>query len=217
MQSTWNLFFSTKGRIGFSTYWFSLIVIHAFTGVAVYTEHKWGNPRDPMLFSTMAIATAWPGYALAVKRVHDRNRSGWFLLLLFIPIINLWPAFELLFGAGTPGENRFGRPEHDANQEQRSIGLEATRRRTQLNEDDFGSFPTFACPLLAMIGFFAGSALVALYVHKQQSLGGSSSSDAMPLWIPLVYGAALGANFGSLVGLVVGCFPFLWRVATVGE
>ena len=51
----------------------------------------------------------WIGLALAVKRCHDRDKSGWFLLIGFIPIIGgVWLLVELGFLDGTQGPNRFG-------------------------------------------------------------------------------------------------------------
>ena len=47
--------------------------------------------------------------AVAVKRYHDRDKSGWWILILFIPIIGLiWYIVELGFLPGTPGPNRYG-------------------------------------------------------------------------------------------------------------
>jgi uncharacterized membrane protein YhaH (DUF805 family) len=50
----------------------------------------------------------WPGIAILIKRSHDRDRSGWFILLFLVPFLNLWPLIELLFLRGTIGSNRFG-------------------------------------------------------------------------------------------------------------
>jgi hypothetical protein len=47
--------------------------------------------------------------ALAAKRLHDRDRSAWWLLFALIPIVGpLWLAITLALRAGTPGDNRFG-------------------------------------------------------------------------------------------------------------
>ena len=44
-----------------------------------------------------------------IKRRHDRDKSGWWMPILFVPIIGaIW-----LFLAGTPGPNRFGGPVMD--------------------------------------------------------------------------------------------------------
>jgi uncharacterized membrane protein YhaH (DUF805 family) len=51
----------------------------------------------------------WPALALQVKRWHDRDKSGWWVLIAFIPIIGaFWVLIECGFLDGTPGPNRFG-------------------------------------------------------------------------------------------------------------
>ena len=46
--------------------------------------------------------------ALGVRRLHDLDKSGWWLLLMIVPLVNLGMAIYLLFFVGTIGENRFG-------------------------------------------------------------------------------------------------------------
>jgi uncharacterized membrane protein YhaH (DUF805 family) len=56
-----------------------------------------------------AILLTWMWIAIDVKRYHDRDRSGWWLLLLLIPVLGpLWLFVVLGFLKGTEGENRFG-------------------------------------------------------------------------------------------------------------
>jgi uncharacterized membrane protein YhaH (DUF805 family) len=46
---------------------------------------------------------------LAIKRFHDRDKSGWFVLISFIPVIGpIWLLIELGFLRGSAGDNRFG-------------------------------------------------------------------------------------------------------------
>ena len=43
------------------------------------------------------------------KRLHDRGRSAWWLIVLLIPVLGpLWLAIELALRRGTPGENQYG-------------------------------------------------------------------------------------------------------------
>jgi uncharacterized membrane protein YhaH (DUF805 family) len=52
---------------------------------------------------------AWPCVAVAVKRWHDRDKSGWWVLMLFVPVLGaLWVLVENGLLRGTPGANRFG-------------------------------------------------------------------------------------------------------------
>ena len=47
--------------------------------------------------------------AVTVRRLHDTNRSGWWYLLAFIPIIGDLVLFIFMCLKGTEGENRFGK------------------------------------------------------------------------------------------------------------
>ena len=55
------------------------------------------------------LALSVPSFVLAIKRCHDRDKSGWFVLISFIPVIGpIWLLVELGFLRGSQGENRFG-------------------------------------------------------------------------------------------------------------
>ena len=43
-----------------------------------------------------------------IARLHDINKSGWYVLLLFIPCVHLAILIYAFFFAGTKGPNRFG-------------------------------------------------------------------------------------------------------------
>jgi uncharacterized membrane protein YhaH (DUF805 family) len=58
------------------------------------------------------LALLWPSLAVSVKRCHDRNKSGLWLILMYLACFTvigaLWPLIELGFLDGTPGPNKFG-------------------------------------------------------------------------------------------------------------
>jgi uncharacterized membrane protein YhaH (DUF805 family) len=57
----------------------------------------------------LILITLWPALAIYTKRWHDRDKSGWWTLIIFIPIIgSIWLLVELGFLRGTDGPNRFG-------------------------------------------------------------------------------------------------------------
>jgi uncharacterized membrane protein YhaH (DUF805 family) len=67
------------------------------------------------LVGIYALAIFIPSLAVTVRRLHDRNMSGWFLLgyvvAQLIPIINIIAAIGMLvlmFLPGTPGPNKYG-------------------------------------------------------------------------------------------------------------
>lgn len=43
-----------------------------------------------------------------VKRFHDLDKSGWYVLGMLVPLFNIYLAIILLFQKGTTGPNRFG-------------------------------------------------------------------------------------------------------------
>ncbi len=50
--------------------------------------------------------------AVVVKRLHDRDKSMWWLLTYLIPFIGpIWMFIELGFLDGTPVERRYGNPQ----------------------------------------------------------------------------------------------------------
>lgn len=55
----------------------------------------------------IALILFIPAIAVAVRRLHDTNRSGWYLLIGLIPIVNLYLIY-LMFKEGDTGVNQYG-------------------------------------------------------------------------------------------------------------
>ena len=102
IQTCYKKFFDFSGRASKSEYWwFQLFQI------IIYVLSFLFQGDLALLFSIVVIANLIPIYAAAVRRIHDSNKSGWFVLLSFIPIIGLY-VFVLLVQDGSKGKNRFG-------------------------------------------------------------------------------------------------------------
>ena len=54
------------------------------------------------------LATFLPLWAAEVRRLHDGGRSGWWLLLWFIPLIGAIILLIWMIGKGTDGDNEYG-------------------------------------------------------------------------------------------------------------
>jgi uncharacterized membrane protein YhaH (DUF805 family) len=50
-----------------------------------------------------------PGLAVTVRRLHDTNRSGWWMLIALIPLIGIVILIIFLIQDSDPGDNRYGR------------------------------------------------------------------------------------------------------------
>ena len=91
-----------SGRASRSEYWY----FGLFTFLAVFGVSFLGFALLPIgaadaLGTIAQVALLLPGIAVGVRRMHDLDLSGWFLL---IPLYN----FVLLVSPGTDGPNRFG-------------------------------------------------------------------------------------------------------------
>lgn len=60
------------------------------------------------------IATIVISIMFGKRRLNDLNRSGWFVLLFIIPLVNLLLVIYMVFFAGTDGDNNYG-PQPEAN------------------------------------------------------------------------------------------------------
>lgn len=61
-----------------------------------------------LLGSLYALAVLLPGIGVSIRRLHDTDRSGWWLLIAFVPVIGAIVLLVFMVLDGTPGENRFG-------------------------------------------------------------------------------------------------------------
>jgi uncharacterized membrane protein YhaH (DUF805 family) len=56
----------------------------------------------------VSLALLLPNLAVAVRRLHDTDRSGWWLLLSLIPLLGTLVLLYFFVQRGTEGSNRFG-------------------------------------------------------------------------------------------------------------
>ena len=106
-------YFVIKGRASRSEYWFLQLL---FTPLAMYVGF-WSDPVsagtiDPpplyILSTIIVIFLFIPAITSQIRRFHDRDKSGWFILINFIPFVGWIIALVMLLDKGTPGKNRFG-------------------------------------------------------------------------------------------------------------
>jgi uncharacterized membrane protein YhaH (DUF805 family) len=126
--------FGFQGRLrrrDFWTLWISCTLTAAVLFVVI--TRSFGIQVSDQERQLIPLAILWPTYALLAKRMHDRNRSAWWALLLLAPelvgyleavvdlpqvlllpskitggLVALWFFFEFGFLEGTLGDNRFG-------------------------------------------------------------------------------------------------------------
>jgi uncharacterized membrane protein YhaH (DUF805 family) len=112
-------YFSAQGRVNRKQWWLYLVLpIVVISIILAYLDMATGR-FDPetgvgLYSGIFALLVLIPAIIVYIKRFHDRDKSGWWVLIGLIPVIGgIWLLIELGLLKGTPGPNRFGPPVTD--------------------------------------------------------------------------------------------------------
>ncbi len=94
------------GRSQRSEYWFFTLFNIIISVVIGLVEGFVGSPSILGLLYTFAVLL--PGLAVSVRRLHDTNHSGWWLLIALIPLVGAVILLIFMVTDSTPGENQYG-------------------------------------------------------------------------------------------------------------
>lgn len=86
-------------------WWFALanaIVVSVLTGLAAASK------AFIVLSVLYGVALIVPSLAVAVRRLHDTGKSGWMLLIGFIPVVGAIVLLVFYFTDSTRGTNQYG-------------------------------------------------------------------------------------------------------------
>ncbi len=108
-----------SGRSRRKEYWmftlFLFLLIIPFVAVMLATADPAGDGEIStlgtvalLIFGLFCLAIIIPSIAVQVRRFHDQDKSGWFVLMNFIPYVGSLIVFVFMCLEGTKGENRFG-------------------------------------------------------------------------------------------------------------
>lgn len=115
--------FSLKGRATRSE-WLLWRLIRILVYLVIKTfedliKSKELPPAFYLILVIISIITLWINISFDVRRLHDIDFSGWWILLNFIPFVSLSFFFILAIKKGTHGPNSFGA---DPLQQEQSYG-----------------------------------------------------------------------------------------------
>lgn len=98
-------YFDFQGKATRSQYWFYNLVLIGVVLVASFIDVAMDDGAslepEPILSSIVVLAHVIPSLAISVRRLHDIQKSGWWLLLLLAPVIG---SIILLVFMCTPSE-----------------------------------------------------------------------------------------------------------------
>ena len=96
-------YFVFEGRASRSEYWWFQLIVSPSYFISTVFEND-----IAYIFLGITLFTLIPAISAGVRRLHDTNRSGFFLLISFIPFIGGLILLFFLIPEGTKGKNRFG-------------------------------------------------------------------------------------------------------------
>ncbi|MGS1095233.1 DUF805 domain-containing protein [Aquamicrobium terrae] len=108
------LFFSVSGRVSRAAYFLGGMLVAVVQAFPLYrfTLAPEGSPESMMwstLFMVAFLASLWSNVALAVKRLHDLDKTGFIAVILFVPVVSIVAFLVLCLFPGQPGPNRYGK------------------------------------------------------------------------------------------------------------
>ena len=107
-----NKYATFEGRARRKEYWyFVLFYVLAIVALAIVDEMIGTFSEEAeigLLSGLFVLATFIPSLAVTVRRLHDTDRSGWWILINLIPIIGAIVLLVFTVLDSQPGANRFG-------------------------------------------------------------------------------------------------------------
>jgi len=103
------ILFSFEGRINRKPFWMIILVFLIGLIVTTVIDMETTGQDTGIASILFYLIMVWPLLAIQVKRWHDVDKSGWWLLIGIIPIVGaIWAFIVNGFFTGTEGTNRFG-------------------------------------------------------------------------------------------------------------
>jgi len=97
-----------SGRAPRSEYWYLTLFGYFLSLLIFFIGYTFNSPELMMGISLVVCLIFFvPGLAVSIRRLHDTGRSGWWLLLAFIPYIGSI-ALLIIFCIGSDDDNKYG-------------------------------------------------------------------------------------------------------------
>jgi uncharacterized membrane protein YhaH (DUF805 family) len=97
------ILFSFEGRIGRGTYWLAILALIVAVLVVTVAPFLLDSEAAAVLMLALAsqfiwLLSLWPMLAVGAKRLHDRNKNGWWLLVFWLlPFALFCGGFSIVF------------------------------------------------------------------------------------------------------------------------
>jgi uncharacterized membrane protein YhaH (DUF805 family) len=104
-------YFNFSGRATRSEYWWFILFSTIVTIILSFFDGMFGvydvNAGIGLLSGIYSLAVVIPSIAVATRRLHDIGKSGWWQLLLLIPIVGVI-ILIIWFATDSKEDNKYG-------------------------------------------------------------------------------------------------------------
>ncbi len=108
----WRNYAVFGGRARRKEYWYFLLFNAIALSLCTALDFGLGtdNPsgRAGLIAGVFSLASLVPAIAVGVRRMHDTNRSGWYLLLGLIPVLGAIALIIMMLQDSYPSTNSYG-------------------------------------------------------------------------------------------------------------
>lgn len=100
------------GRARRKEYWYFFLINTVISIFLAFIDSFTGTISEEaglgLLSGIYALAVLIPGLSVTVRRLHDTDRSGWWILIGLIPVIGGIALLVFMVLDSTPGDNQYG-------------------------------------------------------------------------------------------------------------
>jgi uncharacterized membrane protein YhaH (DUF805 family) len=97
-----------SGRATRAEFWWWQFAIFVVGFVVAFVDDVLFGRNQGFITMAVYLATLLPSIAVSVRRLHDSDHSGWWLLVFPVPLAGFITLLWLFLKRSTPGPNRFG-------------------------------------------------------------------------------------------------------------
>ena len=111
VKSVFQNYITFTGRAPRSEYWFwvlFVLIVGLVAGILDAMLFPWSSAAGGPVSLIVTFGFLLPNISVGVRRLHDIDRSGWWLLICLIPLVGIIVLLVWMCTRGTLGPNRFG-------------------------------------------------------------------------------------------------------------
>ena len=115
IKTCFKKYITIKGRAPRSEYWwFQAMFVPFFLFVVIMSEAENLESSSELIIwfyllcFVIVIISLIPVITVTIRRFHDTNKSGWYFLLGFIPLVGSLIVTVMMIPEGTKGKNKYG-------------------------------------------------------------------------------------------------------------